>query len=93
MNGIGLSKARCTRYRHNDYEQLERLVSESASQYEAVFIVTESIFSMDGDESDLPCLVALKKHYPNIYLYVDEAHAFGVRGQCRIGLRRRTRRY
>ena len=85
VDGIGLSKARCIRYRHNDYEQLERLVSESASQYEAVFIVTESIFSMDGDESDLPCLVALKKHYPNIYLYVDEAHAFGVRGQCGLG--------
>ena len=79
VDGIGLSKARCIRYRHNDYEQLERLVSESASQYEAIFIVTESIFSMDGDECDLPRLVALKKHYPNIYLYVDEAHAFGVR--------------
>lgn len=64
---------------------MERLVSESASQYEAVFIVTESIFSMDGDECDLPRLVALKKHYPNIYLYVDEAHAFGVRGQCGLG--------
>ena len=85
VDGIGLSKARCIRYRHNDYEQLERLVSESASQYEAIFIVTESIFSMDGDESDLPRLVALKKHYPNIYLYVDEAHAFGVRGQCGLG--------
>lgn len=85
VDGIGLSKARCIRYRHNDYEQLERLVSESASQYEAVFIVTESIFSMDGDECDLPRLVALKKHYPNIYLYVDEAHAFGVRGQCGLG--------
>ena len=76
VDGIGLSKARCIRY---------RLVSESASQYEAIFIVTESIFSMDGDECDLPRLVALKKHYPNIYLYVDEAHAFGVRGQCGLG--------
>ena len=85
VDGIGLSKARCIRYRHNDYEQLERLVSESASQYEKIFIVTESIFSMDGDECDLPRLVALKKHYPNIYLYVDEAHAFGVRGQCGLG--------
>ena len=72
VDGIGLSKARCIRYRHNDYEQLERLVSESASQYEKIFIVTESIFSMDGDECDLPRLVALKKHYPNIYLYVKE---------------------
>ena len=60
VDGIGLSKARCIRYRHNNYEQLERLVAENAGEYDRLFVVTESIFSMDGDESDLPRLVALK---------------------------------
>ena len=59
VDGIGLSKARCIRYRHNNYEQLERLVAENAGEYDRIFVVTESIFSMDGDESDLPRLVAL----------------------------------
>lgn len=85
VDGIGLSKARCIRYRHNNYEQLERLVFENAKQYNHIFIVTESIFSMDGDESNLPRLVALKRQYPNVYLYLDEAHAFGVRGLHGLG--------
>ena len=85
VDGIGLSKARCIRYRHNNYEQLERLVAENADQYERIFIVTESIFSMDGDESDLHRLVALKRQYPQVCLYLDEAHAFGVRGQLGLG--------
>lgn len=85
VDGIGLSKARCIRYRHNNYEQLERLVAENADQYECIFIVTESIFSMDGDESDLPRLVTLKRQYPQVYLYLDEAHAFGVRGELGLG--------
>ncbi|WP_272961364.1 8-amino-7-oxononanoate synthase [Barnesiella viscericola] len=85
VDGIGLSKARCIRYRHNNYEQLERLVAENADQYERIFIVTESIFSMDGDESDFPRLVTLKRQYPQVYLYLDEAHAFGVRGELGLG--------
>ncbi|WP_455592969.1 8-amino-7-oxononanoate synthase [Bacteroides sp.] len=85
IDGIRLTSARCIRYRHNQYSQLERLLEENAGAYEQVIIVTESIFSMDGDEADLTMLVDLKRKYPNVLLYVDEAHAVGVRGNKGLG--------
>lgn len=85
IDGIRLSAAKCIRYRHNEYNQLERLLQVNHSEYERTIVVTESIFSMDGDEADLRELVRLKKQYPNVLLYVDEAHAFGVRGQRGLG--------
>ena len=85
IDGIRLSTAKCIRYRHNEYNQLERLLQVNHSEYERIIVVTESIFSMDGDKADLRELVRLKKQYPNVLLYVDEAHAFGVRGQRGLG--------
>ena len=85
IDGIRLSSAKCIRYRHNDLAQLQRLVVEHQDAYEKIIIVTESIFSMDGDEADLRALVGLKQHHPKVLLYVDEAHAFGVRGRKGLG--------
>lgn len=85
IDGIRLSTAKCIRYRHNSLSQLQRLVEDNYRLYDKLIIVTESIFSMDGDEADLPALVALKHSYPNILLYLDEAHAFGVRGHNGLG--------
>ncbi len=85
IDGIRLSAARCIRYRHNDLAQAGRLVEAHHQAYSRIILVTESIFSMDGDEADLRTLVALKKRYGNLLLYVDEAHAFGVRGPHGLG--------
>lgn len=85
IDGIRLSVAKCIRYRHNHLSQLQRLVEENYRHYERIIIVTESIFSMDGDETDLRALTTLKKSYSNVLLYVDEAHAFGVRGKRGLG--------
>ena len=90
IDGIRLSSAKCIRYRHNDLAQLRRLLEENHGMYEKIIIVTESIFSMDGDEADLQALVRLKHDYANLLLYVDEAHAFGARGE-RLRMCRRTK--
>lgn len=85
IDGIRLSAAKCIRYRHNDFQQVERLLNEYSQAYDKIIIATESIFSMDGDVSDLRALVALKRLHPHVLLYVDEAHAFGVRGINGLG--------
>lgn len=86
IDGIRLSSAKCIRYRHQDYRQLKTLVENYHGLYNRIIIATESIFSMDGDVAPLYELVALKKIYPNIMLYVDEAHAVGVRGAKGLGI-------
>ena len=90
IDGLKLGEATFKRFRHNDYDQLERLLAVEREHYETIFVVTESLFSMDGDLADLDRLVALKRCYPNVMLYVDEAHAIGVRGERGLGLAEET---
>ncbi len=77
--------ARFKRYPHLDLEHLQKLLETHSKDYETIFVVTESVFSMDGDYPDLKKLVALKKHIPFI-LILDEAHATGVFGETGAGL-------
>lgn len=87
IDGIRLSSAKYLRYRHNDLAHLQQLLTQyhADDNYERIIVVTESIFSMDGDETDLAALVALKQQFAKVMLYVDEAHAIGVRGQQGLG--------
>ena len=77
--------ARFKRYHHLDLEHLRELLEANFKDYETVFVVTESVFSMDGDYPDLKKLVELKKDYPFI-LILDEAHGTGVFGKTGGGL-------
>jgi len=87
IDGIRLSNAQYVRYRHNDLQHLEQLLQKyhQDEQIERIIVVTESIFSMDGDETDLAALAQLKQRFAKTMLYVDEAHAIGVRGGQGLG--------
>ncbi|EFF83366.1 putative 8-amino-7-oxononanoate synthase [Acinetobacter haemolyticus ATCC 19194] len=87
IDGIRLSNAQYVRYRHNDLQHLEQLLQkyQQDEQVERIIVVTESIFSMDGDETDLAALAQLKQRFVKTMLYVDEAHAIGVRGEQGLG--------
>ncbi|PKA97989.1 8-amino-7-oxononanoate synthase [Flavobacteriaceae bacterium MAR_2009_75] len=86
-DGISLGNARAQKYRHNHLEDLEQKIrkfKESLLPGAEVYVVTESVFSMDGDSPDLMKMAAIcKKHHCK--LVVDEAHAIGVFGQAGEG--------
>ncbi|OTG83900.1 8-amino-7-oxononanoate synthase [Acinetobacter sp. ANC 4648] len=87
IDGIRLSTAKYVRYRHNDLPHLAQLLKKyhQDDAFDRIIVVTESIFSMDGDETDLAELVQIKRQFSKVMLYVDEAHAIGVRGQQGLG--------
>ena len=87
IDGIRLSTAKYVRYRHNDLQHLTTLLNKyhDDGAFNKIIVVTESIFSMDGDETDLAELVQIKKQFSKVMLYVDEAHAIGVRGTFGLG--------
>ena len=85
IDGMRLSRAKVIRYSHLEYKAIEQVLAKDRDRYRQVFIVTESIFSMDGDTADLAELVRLKDRW-RATLYVDEAHGVGIRGAAGCGL-------
>ena len=83
IDGIILSRASPKRYHHKDTKNLERLL-EDAQDFKKKLIITDTVFSMDGDIAPLPEIVRLAKKY-NALIMVDEAHATGVLGKNGAG--------
>lgn len=82
-DGISMSNAKSYKFNHNDFEDLERLIIKFPDTN--IYIVTETVFSMDGDSPNLEELVLLSEKH-NCYLIVDEAHTLGVFGEKGEGL-------
>lgn len=87
IDGLKLSGKKFERYRHNDTAHLQKLVDEAKQQgYKNIIIITEAVFSMDGDTAPLEELVKIKQSNKEVVLYVDEAHSFGLYGKMGLGL-------
>ncbi len=85
-DGIRLSNAKSFKFQHNDLEDLEEIILRCPSEREiAIYIVTESVFSMDGDSPNLEKMAEISEKY-NCYFVIDEAHALGVFGKNGQGL-------
>ena len=90
-DGIIMSNAKAYKFKHNDFEDLEKLIERCQIErsidalVNEVFIVTETVFSMDGDYPNMEELVAISEKY-GCCLVVDEAHALGVFGERGEGL-------
>ena len=84
-DGIQMSNAKAYKFQHNDFEDLEVIIKRCHTELVEVYVVTESVFSMDGDAPNVEELVTLCEKY-NCYLVIDEAHALGVFGDLGEGL-------
>ena len=83
IDGCRISKAKTVVYKHSDMEHLEKLLQEIPCRGQR-FIVTDGVFSMDGDLAPLPELISLKKAYGAV-LIIDDAHGTGVVGETGRG--------
>ena len=84
-DGLQICRAGFKRFRHADYGHLESLLEAHRDNHRRVALVSESVFSMDGDCADLSALVDLKKRF-DCLLFLDEAHSIGLYGEKGLGL-------
>ncbi|QHT58533.1 glycine C-acetyltransferase [Paenibacillus lycopersici] len=82
IDGCRLSRAKVIRYKHSDMENLERQAkaAKESGQYAKIMVITDGVFSMDGDIAKLPAIVDIAERY-DLITYVDDAHGSGVLGK------------
>lgn len=85
-DGMRLGLAKNYKFKHNNLESLKDLVQRHQKDFKNIYIVVESVYSMDGDTAPLIEMTEFIKPFENIFLIVDEAHAIGVFGKQGRGL-------
>lgn len=85
IQGAELSGARRRAFEHNQWQQLDEILSEIRTDYRRVIVVIEGLYSMDGDYPNLAKFVEAKNRH-RCWLYVDEAHSFGTLGKSGRGV-------
>ncbi len=91
IDGLNLAAAAGStfmRFRHNDFGHLRRLMESHGQRFSRVVILAETVYSMDGDTTDIDALLTVKSLHPNAIVYLDEAHAVGVVGVHGLGMAR-----
>lgn len=86
IDGMVLSRARFKRFPHNDLSRLEAMIKAERPTARRIIVAVESVYSMDGDSADIEALMELRRLYPEVLLYVDEAHGVGACGPQGLGL-------
>ena len=86
-DGLQMCKAKSYKFKHNNYEDLSQKITNQQNRLnpQNIYIVTESVFSMDGDQSDIKKLLDIAQNF-EAYLILDEAHGLGICGQDFKGL-------
>jgi 8-amino-7-oxononanoate synthase len=83
--GMRLSRARTIAFPHNDYDQLETILRRERAKYSKVLVITEGLYSTEGDVTDLARIVEIKERY-GAWLMVDDAHGLGILGKTGRGI-------
>lgn len=85
IDGSIMTGAIMVRYKHNDIESLEKILSENYSMYkDGMLVITDGVFSMDGDIANIPEILRVVRKY-NALLLIDDAHSTGVIGEKGAG--------
>ena len=85
LEGAKLSGAKRLSFAHNDWSELDAILTKQRQHFERVLIVIEGLYSMDGDIPDLPSFIRVKQKHQAL-LMVDEAHSIGVLGETGRGI-------
>lgn len=85
QDGMAMSKATSRFFKHNSPEHLEKILEKERDQYNGCLVITEGVFSMDGDLAVLDRIIQISRKY-NCRIFVDQAHCFGVVGPNGLGI-------
>ena len=85
LEGCSLSGAKTLPFPHNNWESLDKILSDRRTEFQRVLVVIEGVYSVDGDIPDLPKFIEIKKRH-KVFLMIDEAHSIGVLGKHGRGI-------